>query len=73
MIIFFISRAKKLFNLTRIPDADAQYVRIVSIGDYDACPCIGAHVENTSEIPPVKIISTDYNEGVLRIRFKFAK
>lgn len=65
--------AQKLFNLTRIPDADAQYVRIVSIGDYDACPCIGAHVENTSEIPPVKIISTDYNEGVLRIRFKFAK
>ena len=65
--------AQKLFNLTRIPDADAQYVRIVSIGDYDACPCIGAHVENTSEILPVKIISTDYNEGVLRIRFKFAK
>lgn len=65
--------AQQLFNLARIPDADAQCVRIVSIGDYDACPCIGAHVENTSEIPPVKIISTDYNEGVLRIRFKFAK
>ena len=65
--------ALKQFNLSRIPDAEAETVRIVSVGDYDSCPCIGAHVENTSEIPPVKIISTDYNEGVLRIRFKFAK
>ena len=65
--------AIKLFDLDRIPDPDTQYVRIVSVGDYDSCPCIGSHVENTSEIPPIKIISTDNNNGVLRIRFKFAK
>ena len=45
-------------------------IRIIKIGDYDACPCSGIHVLNTSEISEFKIISTGYDNGVLRIRFK---
>ncbi len=62
--------ASKEFNLERLPDAVGETIRIIKVGDYDACPCIGQHVSNTSEIGEFKIISTGYEEGVLRIRFK---
>ncbi|MBP6066203.1 MAG: alanine-tRNA synthetase second additional domain-containing protein [Bacteroides sp.] len=47
-------------------------LRIVRIGNYDACPCIGKHLTNTSGIGTFNIISYDYNEEnqMLRIRFK---
>ncbi|KJR97602.1 MAG: alanyl-tRNA synthetase [Desulfobulbaceae bacterium BRH_c16a] len=57
------------FNLTRLPDG-VETVRIVRIGDYDSCPCIGEHVDNTAEIGVFRIISHDFNDGVLRIRYK---
>ena len=60
------------YSLERLPEG-AESVRIVHIGDYDACPCIGSHVANTAEIPPVSIISSDCTDGVLRVRFKFRK
>ncbi len=62
--------AEKLFNLSRLPESAGETLRIIRIGSYDACPCIGTHVQNTSEIGTFKIISADYNEGVLRVRFK---
>jgi len=62
------SEAKKIFN-SHAP-AGEDDVRIVKIGDYDAIPCIGAHVASTKEIGEFKIISSDFNEGVLRIRYK---
>lgn len=60
------------YSLERLPEG-AESVRIVHIGDYDARPCIGSHVANTAEIPPVSIISSDCTDGVLRVRFKFRK
>ena len=42
-------------------------LRIVRIGDYDDCACIGAHVGNTSEIGEFRIISHDFNEWVWTI------
>ena len=53
-----------------IPDNASETLRIVQIGDYDICACIGTHVNNTSEIGKFKIISTDYTDGRFRIRFK---
>ena len=50
------------YSLERLPEG-AESVRIVHIGDYDACPCIGSHVTNTAEIPPVSIISSDCTDG----------
>ncbi|MDD3161145.1 MAG: hypothetical protein PHX49_04355 [Bacteroidales bacterium] len=70
--IEFLSQeeAKGTFNLDKLPDDASETLRIVKVGEYDACPCIGLHVENTSEIGVFKILSYDYNEGTLRLRFK---
>lgn len=65
--------AAKLFDLSRLPSDAGENLRIISIGDYDHCPCIGPHVENTSECGKIKIISSDWEDGRLRIRFKFAE
>ena len=65
-----LDEALGVFNLAKLPDQAGDAIRIVRIGDYDACPCIGDHVSNTSEIGNFKIISTGFEDGVLRIRFK---
>jgi Ser-tRNA(Ala) deacylase AlaX len=68
----FYSReeAQIKFNLSKLPDDAGDKIRIIRIGDYDACPCSGQHVSHTKEIGTFKIISTDFNNSVLRIRFK---
>jgi alanyl-tRNA synthetase len=66
------SEAAKLFDLARLPETAGETLRVVKIGDYDACLCLGKHVKNTSEISQIgkfKIISYDYNDGTLRVRF----
>ena len=60
------------FYLKRLPDNASDTVRIVRVGDYDECLCIGLHVTNTSEIGTFRIISSDYKDGIFRIRFKLA-
>jgi Ser-tRNA(Ala) deacylase AlaX len=57
-------------DLTKLPDSVSKTLRLVSIGDYDVCACIGDHVKNTQEIGEFKISSSNFNEGKLRIRFK---
>lgn len=57
-------------DLSKLPEHVGETLRIVKIGDYDSCACIGQHVSNTSEIGNFKIISTNYENGVLRLRFK---
>jgi len=68
----FIPReeAQKNFNLERLPDEAGNTIRIIRIGEYDACPCSGVHVNNTKQIGEFKIISSDFSNDVLRIRFK---
>ena len=62
--------ARADFNLERLPDDAAEAIRIVRVGDYDACPCIGSHVTSTGEIGRFQITTTDYNDGILRIRYR---
>lgn len=62
--------AKKTYNLKRLPEDASQTLRIVHIGDYDACPCIGTHVGNTSEIGSFKILSSTFTDNVWRVRWK---
>jgi Ser-tRNA(Ala) deacylase AlaX len=68
----FISRdeAKENYNLSKLPDGVGDSIRIIKVGDYDACPCSGLHVSHTKEMGKFKIISTNFESGVLRIRFK---
>lgn len=56
--------------LDKLPEDASETLRIVRIGDYDICACIGNHVETTKEIGTFKITSTSYNEGDFRIVFK---
>lgn len=65
------NEAEKLFDTSRLPqDASGDTLRVIAIGGYDACPCIGQHVACTKEIGGFRIISTSHENGVLRIRFK---
>ena len=58
------------FDLKRLPEGASDTVRIVKVGDYDECLCIGLHVANPSEIGTFRILSSDYKEGIFRMRFK---
>jgi alanyl-tRNA synthetase len=71
----FMSRdeAGKIVDLSKLPEDASETLRIVRIGDYDACACIGAHVSNTSEIGTFKIISHSFADGVWRLRWKIIK
>lgn len=62
--------AAAIVDLSKLPEDASSTLRIVRIGDYDACACIGTHVQNTSEIGHFKLLTYDYNEGRLRLRFK---
>ena len=57
-------------KLDKLPEDASETLRLVRIGDYDVCPCIGQHVETTSQIGSFRITSTSYNEGSFRIVFK---
>ena len=69
----FISQEEAIgrFDMKRLPEKASETVRIVKVGDYDECLCIGVHVEDTSEIGTFKIISHDWNEEAKRWRMRF--
>lgn len=62
--------AAQFLDLSKLPADAPDSIRVIRVGDYDACACIGPHIKNTSEIGKFKIISSDFNEGVVRLRYK---
>lgn len=70
--IDFLKReeAAHLVDLSKLPADATETLRIIRVGEYDACACIGQHVENTSEIGKFEIISHDFENGRWRVRFK---
>lgn len=65
-----IKDANDLVDLSKLPDDVSEMLRIVRVGDYDVCACIGHHVENTSEIAEFKITTHNFENGRWRVRFK---
>lgn len=63
-------QAAELVDLSKLPEDASETLRIVRIGDYDVCACIGAHVSNTREIGTFKIISHSFENGIWRLRWK---
>lgn len=63
-------QAAEIVDMSKLPDDVSETLRIVRVGDYDACACIGAHVLNTSEIGQFKILSHSFNDGIWRVRWK---
>lgn len=72
VVIEFMTKeaAADIVDLSKLPEEASETLRIVRIGDYDACACIGAHVNNTSEIGRFKLLNYDYTDNRLRLRFK---
>ena len=68
-----MDEAARHYNLERLPDEAGERIRIIRIGDYDACPCIGPHVKSTGEIEGFRMVSTSFEKGILRIRYKLAR
>ncbi|MBS7357950.1 MAG: hypothetical protein KIG84_04835 [Bacteroidales bacterium] len=60
-------------KLDRLPEDASETIRIVRIGNYDVCPCIGAHVASTAEIGSFRITSTSYNDTSFRIVYKLGE
>ena len=58
------------FDLSRLPQDASGTVKIVHVGDYDECLCVGLHVKTTSEIGRFRISSSRWQEGVQRLVFR---
>ena len=56
----------------RLPSDASETIRLVRIGDYDVCPCIGKHVRSTSQIGRFELLGTNWDEQqrTFRVRFK---
>ncbi len=59
-------------DLSKLPANASDTLRLIYIGDYDVCPCLGDHVKYTGEIGHFRISSTSYSEGNFRIVFRVA-
>lgn len=59
-------------KLDRLPDDASETIRLVRIGHFDVCPCIGKHVRSTSQIGRFELLGTNWDESAhsFRIRFK---
>ena len=64
-----LAETTRKFNVSRLPEG-VDAIRVVHIGEFDSCHCISEHVGNTSEIGHCRIISHDYKDGVVRLRYK---
>lgn len=62
-------------SLDRLPEDASETLRLVRIGGYDVCPCIGKHVRSTSQIGRFEILGTNWDEEkhTFRIRFKIVQ
>lgn len=59
-------------SLDKLPNDASEMLRLVRIGDYDVCPCIGKHVRSTAQIGRFEMLGTNWDEEKhsFRIRFK---
>lgn len=59
-------------TLERLPEDASEKIRLVRIGNYDVCPCIGKHVRSTKQIGKFELLGTNWDEHSksFRIRYK---
>ena len=62
-------------SLEKLPDDASDTLRLVRIGDYDVCPCIGRHVRSTGQIGRFELLGTNWDEmeHSFRVRFKIVQ
>lgn len=59
-------------TLDRLPEDASETIRLVRIGDYDVCPCIGKHVRSTAQIGRFEMLGTNWDNDThsFRVRYK---
>ena len=62
--------ASAFVDLSKLPEDVSETLRVIKVGDYDACACIGQHVSNTSEIGYFEILTHDFENGRWRVRWR---
>ena len=62
-------------QIDRLPEDASEKIRLVRIGNYDVCPCIGKHVRSTAQIGKFVMLGTNWDEmkKAFRIRFKIVQ
>ena len=58
-------------TLDRLPDTAGEKLRLVRIGDYDVCPCIGKHVRSTGQIGRFELLGTNWDQPTMTFRVRF--
>ena len=58
-------------KLDRLPSNASETIRLVRIGDFDVCPCIGKHVHSTSQIGSFQLLGTNWDEEKHSFRIRF--
>ena len=64
------AEAMTTYNTAKLPPNPGNTIRIIHVGNFDACPCIGEHVKSTGEIGGFRITTASFDSDVVRIRFK---
>lgn len=58
-------------SLDRLPEDSSDTIRLVRIGDFDVCPCIGKHVRSTSQIGRFELLGTNWDQATMTFRIRF--
>lgn len=58
-------------TLERLPEDASEKIRLVRIGNYDVCPCIGKHVRSTKQIGKFELLGTNWDEHSKSFRIHF--
>lgn len=62
--------ASRIADLSKLSADASEILRIIKVGEYDACACIGQHLKNTSEIGRFEILTHDFENGRWRVRWR---
>lgn len=59
-------------SVDKLPEDASEILRLVRIGDFDVCLCIGKHVRSTAQIGRFEMLGTNWDEEkhAFRVRFK---
>lgn len=59
-------------SVEKLPEDASEMLRLVRIGDFDVCLCIGKHVRSTAQIGRFEMLGTNWDEEkhAFRVRFK---
>ena len=58
-------------SLAKLPEDASETIRLVRIGDYDVCPCIGKHVRSTSQIGRFELLGTNWDQDSMTFRVRY--